>query len=135
MERSPLCLFLLAVFVASTLAIHAVPTTNTYVDEYVSMFEVTVFNVLTNFFRSYVVVTSDVLVPGSELLVDLHLLDLTKSDSKEKDEKSDECVLDLSVSADDHLWHRSVWKIELDKTPKSEFFLSLSLTFFWTIHN
>ena len=74
-----------------------------------------------NFSRSYVVVTSDVLVPGSELLVDLQLLDLTKSDSKEDDEKSDECVLDLSVSADDHLWHRSVWKIELDKTPKSEF--------------
>ena len=74
-----------------------------------------------NISRSYVVVTSDVLVPGSELLVDLHLLDLTKSDSKEDDEKSDECVLDLSVSADDHLWHRSVWKIELDKTPKSEF--------------
>ena len=122
MGRSPLCLFLLAVFVASTLATHAIPTTKTYVYEYVSMFEVTVFNVLINYFRSYVVVTSDVLVPGSELLIDLHLLDLTKSDSKE-DEKSEECVLDLSVSADDHLWHRSVWKIELDKTPKSELFI------------
>ena len=87
----------------------------------ISMFEVIDFNVLMNIFRSYVVVTSDVLVPGSELLIDLHLLGLTKSDSKE-DNEPDECVLDLSVSADDHLWHRSVWKIELDKTPKSKLF-------------
>ena len=63
--------------------------------------------------------TSDVLVPGSEFLIDLHLLNLTKPDFKEEDKESDECVLDLSVSSDDHLWHRSVWKIELEESPKS----------------
>ena len=63
--------------------------------------------------------TSDVLVPGSEFLIDLHLLNLTKPDFKEEDKESDECVLDLRVSSDDYLWHRSVWKIELEESPKS----------------
>ena len=130
MERSPLCLLMLSAFVASSLATHAVPTSNTFVDEYISMFEVTVFNVLINFFRSYVVVTSDVLVPGSELLIDLHLLDLVRSDSEEGDKETDECVLDLSVSADDHLWLRSVWKVELDKTPKSKLSYKLYYDFY-----
>ena len=83
------------------------------------MFEMTVLNVMINLSRSYVVVTSDVLVPGSELLIDLYLLDLVRSDSKEEAQEPDECVLDLRVSSDDHLWHRSLWKIELDKTPRS----------------
>ena len=123
MAESYLCLSLLVAFVSSGLAIHAVPTTNTYNDIFTFVYDawVKVLKFWIKFCRSYVVVTSDVLVPGSELLIDLHLLDLIKSDSKEGDKEPDECVLDLSVSSDDHLWYRSAWKIELDKTPKSYF--------------
>ena len=65
--------------------------------------------------------TSDVIIPGSELLIDLHLLNLRKPRSRKFE--SDECVLDLSVSSDDKVWHHSFWKIELDKTPKSKYLL------------